>query len=215
MPNARNVDDSPLNPPDPEGEAMARRLAGRETPDDKDPVLDVEDVEVTPYPTGRMPYEGEMGEVDSMDLVRDADRLQLLEDRELRAGETSDPELASEEGLTYVPPTDPPVVPSWDLEGAVVAAGFAASSLEEPYDADHHQEALSAEDEVTDRVREAILADAATTQYAETIAIITEGGRVFLGGEVDDIEDADNLAAVAATVTGVVEVIDRTRVRGL
>lgn len=215
MPNARNVDDSPLNPPDPEGEAMARRLAGRETPDDKDPVLDVEDVEVTPYPTGQMPYEGEMGEVDSMDLVRDADRLQLLEDRELRSGETSDPELASEEGLTYVPPTDPPVVPSWDPQGAAVAAGFAASSLEEPYDAGHHQEALSTEDEMTDRVREAILADAATTQYAETIAIITEGGRVFLGGEVDDIEDADNLAAVAATVTGVVEVIDRTRVRGL
>jgi hypothetical protein len=214
MQNPRNYDDRSMNPPELEGEAKANELAGREQPDEKDPVFDVSDVDSeTGGVTGQMLYEGEMGEIGGDDLVRDEDRLELLEDRELRSGETNDPYLAAEEGLAYVPPSDPPVVASSDPQGAVVAAGFGSSSLDEPFDAEHHSSALPDEDEMTARVREAILADSATTQYAETIEIETEGGEVTLRGIVDDIEDADNLAAVASTVTGVAEVTDRTRVR--
>lgn len=213
MQNPRNYDDRSMNPPELEGEAKANELAGREQPDQKDPVLDVGDVDTATGLTGQMLYEGEMGEIGTDDLVRDEDRLELLEDRELRSGETSDPELAAEEGLAYVPPSDPPVVASSDPEGITIAAGFGSSSLDEPFDAEHHSSALPDEDEMTARVREAILADSATTQYAETIRIETVGGEVILRGLVDDIEDADNLAAVASTVTGVAEVTDRTRVR--
>src|SRR2546426_298639 len=74
-------------------------------------------------------------------------------------------------------------------------------------------ELLPAEDEVTARVREALLADAATSGFAEDLQIDTVGGRVYLRGIVDDVEDTDNAAAVAAEVAGVVDVIDELEVR--
>ena len=46
-------------------------------------------------------------------------------------------------------------------------------------------------------------ADASTTEYAETIEIETEGSTVILRGVVEDLEDDDNLVAVASTVAGV------------
>ncbi|HVL52739.1 MAG TPA: hypothetical protein VM344_00595, partial [Vitreimonas sp.] len=41
----------------------------------------------------------------------DAENLEMLLEAELRAGETHDAGEAAEEGLTWVPPIDPPVVP--------------------------------------------------------------------------------------------------------
>ena len=107
-------------------------------------------------------------------------------------------------------PVDPPVVPSSGLEGIRVAAGFGTSALDEPYDANHHQAVVPGEDEMTDRVREALFADSMTTRYAEQLQIETDGGTVWLRGTVDDIDDSDALAEVASRVTGVVEVIDET-----
>ncbi|MFL5777466.1 MAG: BON domain-containing protein [Chloroflexota bacterium] len=143
------------------------------------------------------------------------DRLGLGSPEELRGGETIDPYLAAEEGLTYVPPTDPVVVPDPDdPEGIQIAAGLGAST-DEPFDADHHSELLPTEDEMTDRVREALRADAATTRYAEDLLIDTEAGVVTVRGEVDDVLDSDEIVAVAADVSGIVEVRDRLTVRGL
>jgi osmotically-inducible protein OsmY len=68
---------------------------------------------------------------------------------------------------------------------------------------------------MSDRVREAIRADASTTQYADSVEIDAEGGRVVLRGVVEDLEDDDNLVAVASTVTGVAEVVDRLDVATL
>ncbi len=65
------------------------------------------------------------------------------------------------------------------------------------------------------RVREAIRADAATTQYADAIDIESAGGVVLLRGVVDDIEDTDSLAEVASAVDGVVAVRDELTVAGL
>lgn len=209
-------DDVPLNPPGVELEQIGRELQGLEDHDDQDAVFAASDVgDADPEPlTGTEIYEGylEAGH----DPSGTTDPVDVLTQQELRSGETDDPNIAAEEGLTYVPPTDPVVVPSRDdPEGIEVAAGTGSTSLDEPYDADHHDSFLAAEDEMSDRVREALRADAATSRYADDLGIETEGGIVRLRGSVDDIEDSDALVQVASVVSGVDQVVDETDVRGL
>jgi hypothetical protein len=210
----RTYDDVPLNPPDVPIEEKGRELLGLEEHDDQDAVFAASDVgDRSPGLTGDELYEGylEAGHDPSGD-----DSVDVLVQRELRSGETDDPNLAAEEGLAYVPPVDPVVVPDpGNPEGVQVAAGTGTSALDEAYDADHHDSFLSGEDEMSDRVREALRADAATSRYAEQLGIETEAGVVTLRGTVDDIDDSDAVAEVASRVTGVDEVRDDTRVRGL
>ncbi len=53
---------------------------------------------------------------------------ETLRDTQHSDGHTFNPYHAQDQGLTYTPPTDPPVVPSHqDPQGAEVAAGFATS----------------------------------------------------------------------------------------
>ncbi len=118
---------------------------------------------------------------------------------ELRDGETDDPNVASEEGLAYIPPTDPP-----DND-----------NLGDPFERDPVSESMSAEDDLAVRVRDALRADSATAQYAEDVEIRSSGGIVVLRGMVDDIDDTDALAEVASSVAGVVEVRDELGVAGL
>ena len=160
-------------------------------------------------------YQGELeaGVHDDLPTEPEAENVEFLTDLEMRAGETNDPAVAAEEGMTYVPPIDPPVVPSDDPEGLDIAAGFGTSALDEPYDVDHASEAVADEDDTSARVREALRADSATSRFADTIAIATRGGVVALSGQVDDIEDSDSLVAVASRVTGVAEVVDETEIR--
>jgi BON domain len=163
-------------------------------------------------------YEGELeaGVHDDLPTEPRADNLESLTALELRAGETDDPSVAAEEGMTYVPPTDPPVVPDPDdPQGVRVAAGFGSSALDEPYDSDHRSELLDAEDDASARVREALRADARTTQYADSLAIATRGSTVAVRGVVDDLDDSDNVLEVVNHVTGVADVIDELEVRGV
>ena len=162
--------------------------------------------------TGQERYEGYL----DAGVDPTGNSIEALAGRELRAGETIDPLLAAEEGLAWIPPTDPVVVPdAASPEGLRVATGFGTTALDEPYDADHHGELLSAEDEMTDRVREALRADAATSRYADALKIDTEGGIATIRGVVDDILDSDDIVAVASEVTGIVEVRDHLDVRGV
>jgi hypothetical protein len=162
-------------------------------------------------------YEGELeaGTPDSLEPdAEPVESLDLLESLELRSGETDDPGEAAEEGLTWIPPVDPPVsgVEHGDPR---IAAGFGTTSLDEPYDEDHHRSALPAEDEVTARVREALLADASTTGYADSLDVETEGGVVRIAGWVEDLEDETNVLAVLGAVDGVSEVLNGLRVRAI
>jgi len=125
------------------------------------------------------------------------DSVDDLIDREAVQGETDDPMLASQEGMPYVPPTDP-------------------SIRHDGRDDDEHQSELtSADDELAERVRDALRADASTTAYADAIEIRSGRGVVVLRGTVDDLEDTDALAAVAESVRGVTEVRDELAVAGL
>ncbi|HEX9044019.1 MAG TPA: BON domain-containing protein [Candidatus Limnocylindrales bacterium] len=155
-------------------------------------------------------YEGDLA---SRGAEADGDRIRdPLLSLELQSGETDDPNVAAEEGLTYVAPMDPPISGTQADGDPMVAAGFASSALDEPYDESHHSDYDGDEGEMAQRVRDALRADAETTGLADSIAISVVGDRVILTGLVDDIDDADAAVAVAARASGVSDVIDRLEV---
>jgi hypothetical protein len=189
-------------------------MAGERVPADQSAVFDAENVDNLGELTRKDIDEGElMSEND--DRPEDAENIDMLTELELRSDETDDAMEAVEEGLTYVPPIDPPTVPGGGYDDAEIASGLGVSALDEPYDQDHHSSFDPSDDEISARVREALRADSSTTQYADRLAIETRGGTVTLRGVVDDLVDSDNLLAVAEYVDGVAEVVDELRVRGL
>ena len=207
---------TPLNPPSPPIEEQLRQMAGYRSADDQGEFPAADELDDLGQITPTDVYEGELeaGAADDLPDDPDAENLEILTELELRAGETDDPMEAVEEGFTYLPPIDPPVVPGGD-DNAEIASGLGMSALDEPYDEDHHDDFITADDEVRARVREALRADSSTTQYAGKIAISARDGVVTLRGEVADLVDSDNLLAVAEYVDGVEEVVDELRVRGL
>lgn len=216
MTEQRRETDLPLNPPEPEGIDKVNELMGQRRQQDQSAVVDYSELDSSARATPTKLYEGEPG--DSLENEGYGDEsLEQLTDLELRADETDDPMEAVEEGYTYIPPIDPPIAPSPDgsYENAEVASGFGSSSLDDEYSVDGHGDFLPADDEVSARVREALLADSSTSGYAHRISIAARGGRVLLRGAVDDLVDSDNLVAVASYVEGVEEVIDDLDVRGM
>ena len=207
---------TPLNPPSPPIEEQLRQMAGYRSADDQGEFPAADELDDLGQISSTDVYEGQLeaGTADDLPGDPDAENLEMLTELELRAGKTNDPMEATEEGFTYVPPIDPPIVPS-GADNAEIASGLGMSSLDEPYDEDHHDDFITADDEVRARVREALRADSSTNQYAGKIAIIARGGVVTLRGIVDDLVDSDNLLAVAEYVDGVDEVVDELRVRGL
>jgi hypothetical protein len=207
-----------INGPDVPVEDKQRQLEGRRPADQQgEAFIEVDDTDDLGTISVTDVYQGELAAGVNDDLPNDPDQLELLTERELRAGETDNPFEAIEEGMPYVPPSDPPTVPSAEdnRENAQVAAGMSVSALEEPYDEDHHRSFYPVDDEMSARVRDALRADSSTTQYADVITVITRGAVVVLRGEVEDLTDSDNLVAVAGYVTGVAEVIDELTIRVL
>jgi len=208
---------TPLNPPSPPIEDELRQLAGYRSADNQGEFPAADELDDLGQITSSDVYEGELeaGTADDLPGEPAAENLELLTELELRADETDDPMEAVEEGFTYVPPIDPPIVPGGGYENADIASGLGLSALDEPYDEDHHTNFLSDDDEISARVREALRADSSTSQYAGKIAITARDGVVILRGVVADLVDSDNLLAVAEYVDGVDEVVDELRVRGL
>jgi hypothetical protein len=185
-------------------------LQGEEMPIDQDAVLEPDEFESRRVPTLTELDRGE----NAPDLEAAGDDLATLDGlatAELRDGETDDPDVAAEEGLTYVPPSDPPIrLDADDPDGFEVAAGSGVSALSEPYDEDHGSELLTDELDLTARIRGALEADAATTGFADRLVIGTRGSKVVVRGIVDDVDDSDNIVAVIERVDGVETVIDET-----
>ncbi|MDP8905518.1 MAG: hypothetical protein M3N29_09470 [Chloroflexota bacterium] len=206
--------ETPLNPPAPNLDELPRQLTGDQAEGDQVAYRREDEVEHEATETSWTEiYQGEL-EASGAEAIDEP--VQGLGSTELREGETDDPNVAAEEGLTWVPPIDPPVVPDEDdREDLSMAAGFGVSAIDEPYDAEHSSAPLASEDEMSALVRDALRADAATSRYADEIAIGTIGRSVALRGVVDDIDDSDNLVEVAGRVVGIDNVIDELEVRAL
>jgi len=196
--------------------AERREHLGQHPAGEQVPFLDDDQLDRADEPTPTAIYEGVLeAEGGSVEDAADRRSFESLTDRQLRAGETDDPNEAAEEGLTYVPPSDPPLV-AGDAGEPEVAAGFSSSAVDdEPFDADHHSETMTIDDEVSERVRDAIRADAATSDYADSVDVETDGRVVVLRGAVTDLDDEDALVAVAERVAGISQVVDELEVRAL
>lgn len=204
-----------------EGESteFLEQLAGTHT--DGTAYIDAEDVDslddVQTFREGASPTDLYQGDTDANQIRGEgySESFDTLIERELRAGETDDVMDAVEEGLTYVPPIDPPVIPDQDPESVNIANGFAisaddASDLEGGLDTAH-----IAGDDMVNVVKQALRNDSLTTHLVNRLQIATVNGTVVVRGEVDDLDDTDNIVAVISDLPGVEAVRDETIVRGL
>jgi hypothetical protein len=216
-PSRPKNDDDPLDPTDPKTAEELLEHAGEPRLGETRAAFTLDEVADKPD-EGLTGTERELGYleagVDPTGGVRaEVQSVETLLEQELDSDETFDPYVASDEGVPWVAPTDPVVVPdARDPEGLKVATASGISSLDEPYDEDHHGELLPAEDEMTDRVREALRDDAQTSAYADDLQIDTDGNVVTLRGTVADMEDLEAVLAVAAVVKGINEVRDELEV---
>jgi hypothetical protein len=205
MPDPRSAPDDRPNIGSEPLEEELRTLAGEEPADEQDGALDLDEVATRPELT---PSELDYGAGITADPEAWEDRagtgdvvsLDALVDSDLRDGETDNPLVAIEEGMTYVPPSDPPVVPSDDPEGVEVPGS---------------PDTDGAESDVNARIREALRADGATSALADRLEIAVIGSTAIIRGQVDGIEDGDALVEVASQVDGIEEVLDQTEVAGL
>jgi hypothetical protein len=196
--------------------AERRELLGKQPVEDQNAFLDDDELDRADEPTDTAIYEGDL-EAEGGLVAADPDNrsFESLTERELRTGETDDATEAAEEGLTFVPPTDPPLVAGDDGQPKV-AAGFATSATDdEPFDADHHSQSVPVDDEVSERVRDALRADALASEYADELDVETDGRVVILRGRVADLDDEDAVVAAAERVAGVSQVIDQLEVAGV
>ncbi len=218
--NRRELDPQPDPSPDQdrgESNEFLDQLAGRNT--EETAYFDASDVEPLEGITRTDVYQGDVDPNQEL-AERGVEQFDLLVEQELRAGETDDVMEAVEEGLTYVPPIDPPIVPDHDSHESIqVAAGFGLSaddhdSAPDPMAADHDR-FFERGDDMTAMVRQALRADSQTTHLADNLTIATINGAVIVRGIVGDLDDTDNIVAVISELPGVESVRDETTVRGL
>lgn len=202
------------NPPQDEGDStdFLEQLAGENI--DGTAYFDASNVESLESVTSMDVYQGDT-DVNQLRSEGASESYDLLVETELRADETDDVMNAVEEGMTYVPPIDPPVVPDLDdPEGVAIAAGFGSTAEDESglggEDTDHE-----IGDEMEARIRLALRRDAMTSHLADRLAIATINSTVVVRGEVDDLDDSDNIISVISELPGVEAVRDETIVRGL
>jgi hypothetical protein len=105
---------------------------------------------------------------------------------DLRDGETDDPGVASQEGLTYIPPTDPPAVSDEEAVGS----------------------------DVNVRIREALRADSQTSVLEDRLIVGTRGSVAVIRGVIDDVDDSDSIIEVVSRVRGISDVVDETELAG-
>ena len=185
-----------------------QELLGEELPIDQDAILEPDEIEQPRQPTlterdtgavsdqdrellAEATEDGLLTDVDGLiddpseiaTLRPDAVSLDELTDEELREGETTDPIEATEEGETWIPPTDPPVVPVIGDPDGVEVPGFA--------EIDEAEGSLNAE------IREALRSDASTSSLADRLEIAVIGSTAVIRGVVDGIDEVRDETEVA------------------
>jgi hypothetical protein len=122
-------------------------------------------------------------------------------------GHTYDPFQAEDQGLTYTPPSDPPVVPSReDPQGAKVAAGFATSMEDAEVDVEDLPDRVDDADlDLQEDIGEALRYNS-ETRGLEDVRVYVSGGVVSLFGTVPGPDDVAQIYNVVHDLDGVVEV---------
>ncbi len=127
-------------------------------------------------------------------------------------GSTENVHLAMDQGLVYDPPHDPPVIPSDDLQGVEIAAGF-ASSMEDSY-----LNARDLPDRVDDNDSDLELDIQNALRYnsspsnLENVRVYVRNGIVYLRGTVQTDDDISIIEELVSDIEGVVDVRDELEV---
>lgn len=155
-----------------------------------------------------MPSEDEMD-----DEFADEDILvERLVDLEPDDDLTSDELEATEEGISYQAPSDPPVVPSDDLEGVDIAAGFAPSMEEAHPDSEILPETVEMGDLELQQHVCTVLRDNSETAHLTDIEVLVSRGIVVLRGPVADEQDIAIVDDMVSDLDGVRAVRNELRV---
>jgi hypothetical protein len=196
----------------------AEELMGATDVDREQAVFPAEGIDTLERSNDTRTYEGEPEPYPSSgdeSTASVADKLELLETTLLRGDETDDPNEAAEEGLTWVPPIDPPVHLDSDGESDMTS-GLAGMSLDQPDgDADDDGSSTWGDDDTTARIRDALAADALASAFVDDLRIESDGTRVRILGEVDDLDDEEQVVAIASAVPGVEDILNGIRVRAI
>jgi len=129
---------------------------------------------------------------------------------------TTNSMIAAEEGIPYMPPTDPVVRPSDSAEGLAIATGFGETSDDEYPDTlatTAFGDGPAGDEDIRQQVIEALRSDAATIDLV--IDVIVRNGVVHLRGQVPTLDDAEFAEEVAGRVPTVREVIEELEVPAL
>jgi hypothetical protein len=145
-------------------------------------------------------------EEDTVDVERELAAGELF-DTQHGEGHTYNPQQAEEQGLTYTPPTDPPVIPSEDdLQGAEFAAGFAPSMEESDAEVEGVPPRVEDNDlDLLDRINLELRENSETADLTE-VKVLVHNGVVSLLGTVLSEGDTALVYEVVGDIEGVVEV---------
>jgi hypothetical protein len=121
-------------------------------------------------------------------------------------GSTTNPQEAQEQGLVYSPPDDPPVIPSDDLQGIEIAAGFASSMEESDLNAEEFPENVDNQDlDLEDDIATALRFNSETSHLIG-IRVAVREGIVFLAGTVESDDDIAVVDYLIRDIDGVLDV---------
>lgn len=118
-------------------------------------------------------------------------------------GHTFNPRRAAVEGLTYTPPTDPPIVPGDDPQGAEIAAGYSLSQDEDDSRAERLPERVANNDlDLRDRVYRALRQNSETGHLTH-VKVQVQNAAVNLLGTVESQDDIAMVHEIVAQLEGV------------
>jgi len=138
--------------------------------------------------------------------------VERLEDLEPDDDLTTDELEATEEGIPYRAPSDPPVLPSDDLEGVDIAAGF-APSVEETYpDSEEVPQRVEMGDLELQQHVCTVLRENSETAHLTDIEVLVTRGIVVLRGPVSDEQDIAIVDEIVSDLDGVRAVRNELRV---
>src|SRR5438552_13811477 len=115
-------------------------------------------------------------------------------------GESDDPLVASQEGVPWVPPNERVLRPATNFEEGADIAGAATSDEEELELEDGEDEPLLV------RALEALRSSDVTA--GDRIQVDAAGSTIWVRGQVESIEVADEILGILGDLDGVTEVVD-------
>lgn len=130
-------------------------------------------------------------------------------------GSTSNPHQAQEQGLVYDPPSDPPVLPSDDPQGASVATGFASSMEAANPDVRVLPDRVDNQDLDLEGDIRTVLRNNSETGHLTDVQVRVENGAVLLFGTVLSEEDIAIVQYMVRDLEGVRSVRNELQVGGV